>query len=86
MILKVMGKHINHVYLKRRLSLLWRLLEEMTLIDLGNDYFIAKLYKEENANKILPKGPWFVNEFFLSVKRWHPNFVASKATKTHSAI
>lgn len=26
-------------------------MEEITLIDLSNDYFIAKLYKEENAKK-----------------------------------
>lgn len=63
-IIKVFGKKINHMYLKRRLSLMWRLTEEIILIDLSYDYFIVKLLKEENAQKILQKGPWFVNGFF----------------------
>lgn len=44
---------------------------------------IVKLLKEENAQKILQQGPWFVNGFFLSVKGWHPNFVASEARDKH---
>lgn len=34
----------------------------------------------------LQKGPWFINGFLLSVKKWHPNCVASEATKNHLAI
>lgn len=85
-IIKIFGKKLNHIYLERRLSLIWRLTEEIILIDLGYDYFIVKLLKEENAQKILQKRPWFVSGFFISVKSWHPNFVASKAKETTSAI
>lgn len=35
---------------------------------------------------VLQQGPWFINGLFLSVKKWHPNFVASEATENHSAI
>lgn len=65
---------------------MWRLTEEIVLIDLGHDYFIVKLLKEENVQKILQKCPWFVNKFFLSVKNWHPNFVALEAKETSSKI
>lgn len=36
--------------------------------------------------RILQQGPWFINGFFLSVKRWQPNIVASKAKENILAI
>ncbi|KAH0739057.1 hypothetical protein KY290_037762 [Solanum tuberosum] len=44
-----------------------------------------RIYKPWSYSIII-KGPWFINGFFLSVKRWHPNFVASEAKETKSAI
>ncbi|XP_070014690.1 uncharacterized protein [Nicotiana sylvestris] len=35
---------------------------------------------------VFQKGPWFLYGFFLSVQRWIPNFVASKATQSYTAI
>ncbi|KAH0717053.1 hypothetical protein KY285_013084 [Solanum tuberosum] len=85
-IIKVLGKRINHQYLKKKLSSLWRAIEEIILIDLGHDYYIVKFMKEENLQSILQNGPWFINGYFLSVKRWHPNFVASEAKENFSVI
>lgn len=56
-IIQVFGKKLSHVYLKRKLTTMWRLTEKITLIDLGYEYFIVKLLKEENAQKILQQGP-----------------------------
>ncbi|XP_019232641.1 PREDICTED: uncharacterized protein At4g02000-like [Nicotiana attenuata] len=36
--------------------------------------------------KVLQHGPWFINEHYLSVRRWEPNFVARKAKEVHSAV
>ncbi|KAK4709047.1 hypothetical protein R3W88_029972 [Solanum pinnatisectum] len=36
--------------------------------------------------KALQKGPWFVNGFFLSIKKWQPNFFTSEEDETTSAI
>lgn len=85
-IIKVFRKKINHIYLKRRLSMIWKTTKEIVLIDLGHDYYIVKFFKEENLNKALEHGPWFINGFFLSAKRWHPNFVASTTKETKSVI
>ncbi|KAK4710056.1 hypothetical protein R3W88_004569 [Solanum pinnatisectum] len=62
-IIKVMGKKISHLYLKNKLSLIWKLSEEIVLIDLGFDYYIV-FYKEENLHKMLQQGPWFINGYF----------------------
>lgn len=68
-IIKVLGKRINHQYLKKRLYGLWKSTEEIVLIDLGHDYYIVKFYKEENMQRAMQNGPWFINDYFLSVKR-----------------
>lgn len=77
---------INQSYLKSRLTSLWKPIEILILIDLGNNYFIVKFLKEQNMPTILQRGPWFVNGAFLSVQKWHPNFVASKAIENFNAI
>lgn len=37
-------------------------------------------------NLILQKGPWFIYGNFLSIQRWQPNFVATEARQTYSAV
>ncbi|KAK6791468.1 hypothetical protein RDI58_010549 [Solanum bulbocastanum] len=85
-IIKLMGKKMTHMYLKSRLTTLWKVREDILLIDLGYDYYTVKFLKEENMNNALHNGPWFINGLFLSIKRWQPNFVASSAKETYSAI
>lgn len=43
--------------------------KELTLIDLGREYYTVKFLKEENMQFSLQKGPWFVNGFYLSMKK-----------------
>lgn len=60
--------------------------EEIIRIDLGHDYYIAKFFKEENMKNVLQNGPSFISEYFISVERWSPNFVASEAKEDISVI
>lgn len=56
-IIKVLRKKLNHAYLKKKLAIMWRLSEEVTLIDLAYEYYSIKLPKEENTQKIIQEGP-----------------------------
>ncbi|XP_009801431.1 uncharacterized protein [Nicotiana sylvestris] len=86
LIIKLLGKRIQHQYLKKKLQKMWKPSDNFPLIDLGSDYFIVKFNKEENMVSALQNGPRFINGFFLSLKKWEPNFVASHATQERSAI
>ncbi|KAK4716500.1 hypothetical protein R3W88_014838 [Solanum pinnatisectum] len=66
-IVKLFVKKISHRYLKNKLTDLWKPTEPLTLIDLGWDFHIAKFNRQENMNKALHEGPWFVIGNFLSV-------------------
>lgn len=61
-------------------------MEQITLIDLGNDYHIVKFQAKINKNRVLHQGPWFIVENFDSVRKWEPNFVPKEETISHTAI
>lgn len=84
--IKLNGKKVAHDYLRTKLINLWRPTETLTLIDLGYDYFTVKFIKEENIITALHQGPWFVNGFYLSIRRWHPNFAPSEAWETFTTL
>jgi len=50
-IIKVIGKALSHLYLKNRLSTLWKVSEEIVRIDLAYDFYIVKFFKQENLQK-----------------------------------
>lgn len=80
-----MGKCLMHYYLKQKIQDMWKLNENLSLIDLGEDYYTVK-FVEENMVKVLQNGPWFINDFFLSVQKWVPNFMAKKAQQSYNAV
>ncbi|XP_009772651.1 uncharacterized protein [Nicotiana sylvestris] len=86
LIIKLFGKRILHQYLKKKLLEHWKPIEQSPLIDLGNDFYIVKFFEEVNLSKALHQGPWFINGHYLSVKKWVPNFVASKEKLQISAV
>ncbi|XP_019253786.1 PREDICTED: uncharacterized protein LOC109232468 [Nicotiana attenuata] len=86
LIIKLQEKKILHQVLKRKITDLWKPSEAFPLIDLGEGYYTVKFNKEENMAIALQKGPWFIFGAFLSVQRWEPNFVPSRAIQTLTAI
>ncbi|KAK4732147.1 hypothetical protein R3W88_025135 [Solanum pinnatisectum] len=51
---------MGYIYLQNRLSTLWQPSEKINLIDLGEEFYLIKLTRPENFEKILHKGPWFI--------------------------
>ncbi|WMV38169.1 hypothetical protein MTR67_031554 [Solanum verrucosum] len=86
LIIKLMGRRIVHHYLKSKIQDISKPMENFPLIDLGSDYYIVKFSKEENMMTALQKGPWFINDHYLSVRWWEPSFVPNEASLTHSAV
>ncbi|KAK4731536.1 hypothetical protein R3W88_024524 [Solanum pinnatisectum] len=83
-IIKLIGKKMQHHLLKTRLKSIWKTTLDFPLIDLGYYFYVAKLPNKEQLNYVLEKGPWFVNSHFLSVRKWVQNFIANKATTTNT--
>lgn len=44
------------------------------LIDLANDFFIARFIAKEDRDWALEGSPWIVQGHYLTVREWCPNF------------
>ena len=42
--------------------------QKMDCVDLGKDFFLIKFMDDEDYDKVLRGGPWFVGEHFLAIK------------------
>lgn len=85
-IIKLVGKKLNHIYLKKKLANLWKLQTDFSLIDLGFEFFTVKFTDEESQRKIIHEGPWFVAGAYLAVRIWEPNSVPKNSQIISTAI
>lgn len=53
---------------------MWRTSVEPLLIDLGNDFYIVKLFGREEYERAMMEGRWMIGDNYLHVQRWRPNF------------
>ncbi|QHO18930.1 RNA-directed DNA polymerase [Arachis hypogaea] len=73
-VVKVFGKHVSYTALCHRLRFIWRLKGGYEILDAGNDYFLVKCDLLEDQEKVLLRGPWMIDGFYLAVKPWSFEF------------
>nr|XP_023914204.1 uncharacterized protein LOC112025751 [Quercus suber] len=66
----------------RTVNTLWSPRAKMDCVDLGKDFFLIKFNDNEDCDKVLRGGPWFIGEHFLAIKPWEPYFKALEALFT----
>ncbi|RYQ79455.1 hypothetical protein Ahy_Scaffold6g108202 [Arachis hypogaea] len=74
LIVKLMGRKVGYVTMKRRIENMWGRLGELDVIDLGNNYYLVKFYAQEDLDATLVDGPWKIYDHYLAVRLWEPNF------------
>ncbi|KAJ4836020.1 hypothetical protein Tsubulata_011339 [Turnera subulata] len=47
-------------------------------MDLDNGYFLVSFEQRADFNRLVFGGPWMIQENYLNVQVWHPNFDVSK--------
>lgn len=57
LVIKVLGKSVGYKALCSRVEQLWRLRGEITLLDLGKDYFLVKFDLQEDLDIVISGGP-----------------------------
>nr|POE91199.1 hypothetical protein CFP56_37804 [Quercus suber] len=86
LIVKVYGKSVGFNYLTFKINALWKPIARMDCVNLGKDYFLIRFSNDEDYDKVLRGGPWFVGGHFLAIKPWEPYFKASEAKLTSIAV
>ncbi|KAF7844994.1 uncharacterized protein G2W53_001899 [Senna tora] len=70
LIVKLLGKTIGFKFLLRKVNQLWGRTGEVELIDLGNEYFLAKFDTYSDQDFALTGGPWIILDHYLIVRPW----------------
>ncbi|OMO81305.1 reverse transcriptase [Corchorus capsularis] len=79
LIVKLLGRNIGFKTLENKVMGLWKPMGDLELIELGEGYFIAKFYLEDDMKFALEEGPWVIFGHYLTVSRWRPDFRPSEA-------
>lgn len=74
MIVKVYGRTVGFNYLTFKINTLWKPTTRIDSVDLIKDFFLIKFNSNDDYDKVLKGGSWFVGEHFLAIKSWETYF------------
>lgn len=80
LIVKVFGKTVGYQYLHPWLLDMWRPVGKLDCVNLGKDFFLVRFSLKDDYVNVLKGGPWFVNDHYLSIRSWEPDFRPSSAS------
>jgi hypothetical protein len=86
LIVKVFGRSVGYMFLVNKLKSLWRMAGNFSCVDLGLGFFLVRFDSCDGFEHVLKAGPWFVGDYFLSLRPWVPDFRASEAIVSSVAI
>ncbi|GMI74430.1 hypothetical protein HRI_001112300 [Hibiscus trionum] len=73
-IVRLLGKAIGYRALLNRVRALWVPVGKMELVDLDNEYFLARFELESDYARVLSGGPWVIYGCYLTVQPWSRSF------------
>ncbi|XP_021734047.1 uncharacterized protein LOC110700755 [Chenopodium quinoa] len=79
LIIKMFNSKIGYMSLMKRLKRKWELKGGLSLTDIGHDYFIARFSNIGDYNHVLTQGPWMLDDNYLTIRKWIPNFIPDDA-------
>ncbi|PKI57833.1 hypothetical protein CRG98_021779 [Punica granatum] len=74
LVLKILGRKVSYIVLKKRLEQLWSSGRPFTLVDLPNDYYLARFSFVEDRVWELSSGTWVIQGHYLTVSEWSLEF------------
>ncbi|XP_021727443.1 uncharacterized protein LOC110694584 [Chenopodium quinoa] len=80
LIIRMFDGSLGYIGLMKRLKRKWQLKGEMSLTDIGCKYFIARFNNQEDYNFVLTQGPWLIDDKYLTIRKWTPNFIPEEAS------
>lgn len=79
LILKMFNGKLGYMALMRRLKKKWNLKGGMVLTDIGCKFYIARFTNMEDYQYVLTQGPWMIEDHYLTIRKWIPNFIPDEA-------
>ncbi|KAI9111934.1 hypothetical protein K1719_017624 [Acacia pycnantha] len=85
-IVKLLGRNIGYKLLLSILQKLWAKKGVLTLINIGNGFFVVKFTNREDYLNSLTRGPWMLFDHYLTVRPWEPQFQPKSASINKVAV
>ncbi|KAI9119142.1 hypothetical protein K1719_009817 [Acacia pycnantha] len=79
LIIKVLGASFPTYIIRDCINRIWRPKDPLKIIPLSNGYYIVSFTNKEDRDYAFQEGPWMINDHYLIVQRWRPNFNPWKA-------
>ncbi|KAI9115273.1 hypothetical protein K1719_013592 [Acacia pycnantha] len=79
LIIKVLGASFHTYLIRDRINRMWRPKDPLKLIPLSNVYYIVSFSNKEDKEYAFQEGPWMIEDHYLIVQQWRPNFNPWKA-------
>ncbi|KAI9088270.1 hypothetical protein K1719_029991 [Acacia pycnantha] len=80
LIIKVLGASFPTYLIRDRVNRMWRPKDPLKIIPLNNGYYIVSFSNKEDKEYAFQEGPWMIEDHYLIVQRWRPNFNPWKVT------
>ncbi|KAI9099136.1 hypothetical protein K1719_024903 [Acacia pycnantha] len=74
LIIKVMGAKFPTYVIRDRINRMWRPKDPLKLIPISNGYYVVSFSNKEDKEYTFQEGPWMIEDHYLIVQRWRPNF------------
>lgn len=86
LIIKLLGRNMGFKLLMDKITRLWSLEGMFTPVDLGMGFYLIKFETKNDYNKVYTGGPWIVQDHYLTVRKWHPEFKADMAVAINTVV
>ncbi|KAI9108176.1 hypothetical protein K1719_021049 [Acacia pycnantha] len=74
LIIKVLGLAVPKQVLIDCVRRMWKPRQPLKVVPLSNEYYIVSFSSKEDRDYALYEGPWMIDDHYLLVQRWRPNF------------
>ncbi|KAI9094816.1 hypothetical protein K1719_026622 [Acacia pycnantha] len=74
LVIKLSGRQPSYGFMVKKLRQLWERKGSIDLFYLQNDFYLVNFQREKDYMEALTGGPWVINDAYLNVARWKPDF------------
>ena len=86
LVVKILGKELGFLATKEKLRVLWKPQHGFDVMSVGNGYFMVKFDAQEDRERVIQGGAWIVQDNYLAVKEWTPQFSPSESCFGHTMV
>uniref|UniRef100_A0A803LHK0 CCHC-type domain-containing protein n=1 Tax=Chenopodium quinoa TaxID=63459 RepID=A0A803LHK0_CHEQI len=71
---KCLGISVRPSFITQRVRVMWRPKGYLEIIDLGKDVYLFRFSIQDDYERAMLGGPWFILDHYLMITKWKPNF------------